>query len=396
MENRKINSHWVKQIPSNWEETKNRFIFIEINEIVGAKWKEFDLLTMGKNGVRIRNFDDGGKFPESFEDYKIVKPNNLIFCLYDMDETPRTVGISINHGMITSSYEILSVNDKNNTNFWNYFYTAIDNFKGLKPYYTGLRNVVRIDNFKNIKVYAPPLEEQNKIVEYLDKKINLIDNLIKKLEEKKRLLKEKILLKIESILLSQNIARVRLENIVTLNHRPIKRENNKNYTKIGMYNWGKGIFKYPSELGSDLGDSTFNYIKEGDLLLSGQFSWEGAVSIVEKDKNDCIASHRFHILNGNKKELLNDYLWSYFISQEGHLILNDNSFGSGGRNRPLNIGRLFKEKIPLPDFETQLEFKKLVLEYKYFQKIAQKKSNLLNEYKQSIMFEYVTGERRII
>ena len=25
---------------------------------------------MGKNGVRIRNFDDGGKFPESFEDYK--------------------------------------------------------------------------------------------------------------------------------------------------------------------------------------------------------------------------------------------------------------------------------------------------------------------------------------
>ena len=197
-------------------------------------------------------------------------------------------------------------------------------------------------------------------------------------------------------MLSQDIVRVRLENTSFLNHRPIKRENNKNYTKIGMYNWGKGIFKYPSELGSDLGDSTFNYIKEGDLLLSGQFSWEGAVSIVEKDENDCIASHRFHILNGKKKELLNEYLWSYFISQEGHLILNDNSFGSGGRNRPLNIGRLFKEKIPLPDFETQLEFKKLVLEYKYFQKIAQTKTDLLNEYKQSIMFEYVTGERRII
>ena len=144
---------------------------------------------MGKSGVRIRNFDDGGKFPESFEDYKIVKPNNLIFCLYDVDETPRTVGISLNHGMITSSYEILSVNEKNNANFWNYFYTAIDNFKGLKPYYTGLRNVVRIDNFKNIKVYAPPLEEQNKIVEYLDKKMNLIDNLVKKLDETKKLLK---------------------------------------------------------------------------------------------------------------------------------------------------------------------------------------------------------------
>ena len=66
------------------------------------------------------------------------------------------------------------------------------------------------------------------------------------------------------------------------------------YTKIGMYNWNRGLFLYPKTLGQDLGDSKFQIIREGDLIISGQFAWEGAVSLVTDNENECIASHRFH------------------------------------------------------------------------------------------------------
>ena len=207
--------------------------------------------------------------------------------------------------------------------------------------------------------------------------------------------KEKRLKLVEDVILNSNTKRVRLGYVVDLVKRPIDRENNETYTKIGMYNWGRGIFKYPSELGSDLGDSTFNYLKECDLLLSGQFSWEGSVSLVEQEQDNCISSHRFHILNGIEGKILNEYLWSYFTSQEGHFLLNENSPGSAGRNRPLNIGKLLKEKIPVPEMEVQMEIQRLVIETNNYEKYSKRRTELLKEYRQSLISEVVTGKLKV-
>lgn len=244
-------------------------------------------------------------------------------------------------------------------------------------------------------MYLPPLTEQLQIVSFLDDKIQKIDSLIQQKEKKIELLTEKRLKLVEEVLLNPNTKRIRLEHVVNLIKRPIEREENKIYTKIGMYNWGRGIFKYPSELGSELGDSSFNYLEERDLLLSGQFSWEGSVSIVENEENNCISSHRFHILNGKKDKILNEYLWSYFTSQEGHFILNENSPGSAGRNRPLNIRKLLKEKIPVPEIDVQMKIKRLVIETRNFEKQSKKKIDTLKEYRQSLISEVVTGKVRV-
>ena len=51
-------------------------------------------------------FSVKGKFPASFEDYQIVRKSNARFCLFDIDETPRTVGLSEHDGMITGAYNV--------------------------------------------------------------------------------------------------------------------------------------------------------------------------------------------------------------------------------------------------------------------------------------------------
>jgi len=82
---------------------------------------------------------------------------------------------------------------------------------------------------------------------------------------------------------------------------------------------------------------------------------------------------------------LNEYLWGYFTSQEGHFILDINSNGFAGRNRPLNIGKLLKEKIPIPNLNIQNEIKNIVEIERKNNEYSQKMKSLLKEYRQSLI-----------
>ncbi len=168
-------------VPSHWKKSKFKFNHIESDQRVDNSWTDYQLLSLTKQGVIIRDIESGkGKFPESFETYKKVENGELIFCLYDIEETPRTVGLSNLKGMITGSYKIFRTLDIL-PKFTYYTFLSIDDVKGLKPYYTGLRNVVRPETFKSLPFHYPPLSEQEQIVSYLDTKTSLIDSLIDKM-----------------------------------------------------------------------------------------------------------------------------------------------------------------------------------------------------------------------
>lgn len=183
---------WFNYVPSHWNVTKNKYFLIEQKTLVDENWKIFSLLSLTKRGVILRDVESGkGKFPTSFETYKKIDSEDLVFCLFDIQETPRTVGISMFNGMVTGAYDVFKCKEYVLPKYIYYYYLTIDDFKGLKPYYTGLRNVVRTDVFGSLKIYLPPLLEQHQIVAYLDQKTTLIDELIKKKERKIELLREK-------------------------------------------------------------------------------------------------------------------------------------------------------------------------------------------------------------
>lgn len=45
-----------------------------------------------------------GKMPSSFEGYQIIEKNSLIACLFDIDVTPRCIGISTFEGLTSPAY----------------------------------------------------------------------------------------------------------------------------------------------------------------------------------------------------------------------------------------------------------------------------------------------------
>ena len=87
--------------------------------------------------------------------------------------------------MITGAYEVLRTPRNVLPEYVAYFYLHVDAFKGLRPWYTGLRKVVRPDTFMAITIAVPPISGQHAIVAFLDKETAKIDAL---LEEQRRLI----------------------------------------------------------------------------------------------------------------------------------------------------------------------------------------------------------------
>lgn len=104
-----IDLPWLKSIPSNWPLIRNKVFLRESKDTVGENSDNYTLLSLTLNGIIPRDVSNGkGKFPSDFSTYKIIRPNDIVFCLFDIDETPRTVGLSSLDGMLTGAYDVFS------------------------------------------------------------------------------------------------------------------------------------------------------------------------------------------------------------------------------------------------------------------------------------------------
>ena len=92
---------WLQEIPAHWNLVRNKNIFQEVKDVVGQNAKDYPLLSLTTKGIILRDIASGkGKFPKDFDTYKIVRKGDMAFCLFDIDETPRTVGLSEYEGMV--------------------------------------------------------------------------------------------------------------------------------------------------------------------------------------------------------------------------------------------------------------------------------------------------------
>ena len=183
---------WLGEIPEHWETLANKYIFNLKKNQVGKKSGNYVLLSLTLNGVIKRDMvNPQGKFPADFDTYQEVKKGDFIFCLFDVEETPRTVGLSEYDGMITGAYTVMQPNDNFDRSYLYYFYLNLDADKRMKPLYTGLRNTISKENFFSFRTFVPTLKEQTAIASFLDRKTTQIDQAIAQKERMIELLKER-------------------------------------------------------------------------------------------------------------------------------------------------------------------------------------------------------------
>lgn len=178
--------------PEHWNIVRNKAFLSPTGDKVGSRASEYVLLSLTTKGIIVRDMESGkGKFPKDFDTYQFVRKGELVFCLFDIDETPRTVGLVETEGMLTGAYTALKVNSEIALPEYIYnYYLCVDNIKALKPYYSGLRKTVRADKFLQIYIPLPPIEEQIAIVNYINNKTAKVESLITELQSEIGFLKE--------------------------------------------------------------------------------------------------------------------------------------------------------------------------------------------------------------
>ncbi len=171
---------WLNTVPKHWDMAPNRALMRDQRQVVGSRASDYTLLSLTLRGVIARDMvNPKGKFPAQFNTYKVVKPDDFVFCLFDIDETPRGVGLSPLEGMITGAYDIFSPTPRINPRFLYHYYLFVDEGKLMKPLYTGLRKTIQRGVFASLKAPLPPPDEQAAIVRFLDHANRKIDGFIR-------------------------------------------------------------------------------------------------------------------------------------------------------------------------------------------------------------------------
>lgn len=194
---------WIGDIPATWEQVANKHLFKLRKTQVGRRSSDYDLLSLTLRGVIKRDMENPeGKFPAEFDTYQEVRPGDFVFCHFDVEETPRTVGLSQFHGMITGAYTVYELEGDADASFLYYFYLNADTDKKLRGLYRGLRNTIPKDSFGAFKTPMPPLSEQRAIAAFLDGKSAGIDEAVRIKEAQIKLLAER-----RQILIQQAVTR---------------------------------------------------------------------------------------------------------------------------------------------------------------------------------------------
>ncbi|PWB43172.1 MAG: restriction endonuclease subunit S [Rhodocyclales bacterium] len=386
---------WLPPVPAHWNEQRAKTFFREVDE--RSKTGQEELLSVSHlTGVTPRSQKNVTMFKAaSYVGSKLSQPGDIV--INTLWAWMAALGASRHVGIVSPAYGVYRPHraDSFNPAYLDYLLRTRAYVAEYIGRSTGIRSSrLRLypNQFLDIALLQPPRPEQDQIVAYLRAQDAHIARLIKAKRDLIALMAEQRGVLAEHAIASAETEHIRFDRIVTLLATPITREPETTYTPIGMFNRGRGIFHKPPTEGKHLGDSTFFRIENGDLIFSGQFAWEGAVAVATTEDDGCIASHRYPIAKCMLDAVTPEYLYTFFLSKAGDLLLNHHSRGAAGRNRPLNPRSLLKEKIPVPPLHLQREVTDFYHEEQSVRREIEKEIALIREYRDRQIADVVTGQ----
>ena len=184
---------WIGEIPEGWEIKYFVQLFSQVkNKNIGLREKNLLSLSYGK--IKQKSIETvGGLLPDNFEGYNIIDRNDIVLRLTDLqnDQHSLRVGLSPERGIITSAYCSIRVRGAESPNYLYYYLHTFDIAKGFYGMGSGVRQGLNWDGLKYIKILLPPQHEQNRISVFLNQKTLEIDSMLSKtissIEEYKKL-----------------------------------------------------------------------------------------------------------------------------------------------------------------------------------------------------------------
>ena len=405
---------WVGEIPDNWEVTKTKYQFQYKKEIAGLYCNKYERLALTmKNVVKRSKEDNTGLQPEKFETYQILRKDELVFKLIDLQNVSTSrVGRSPFVGIVSPAYIILRQNGKVLPCYAEkYFFVLWKNqiFNPLGD--DGVRSNLGKDDLLNIPMPIPSLSEQKAIAEFLDKKCGEVDALIADIQQEIETLeqyKRSVITEAVTKGLDPSVPMIdsgidylgrinsewrltKLGYICQKLNRPVPEKAEA----LICSNKGKVVLREDVSVGLiSENDRMYQGVKVGDLCIHGMDTWHGAIAV--SSLNGKITTV-VHCCDSREDKRFIAYYLQMLAFKKVYKAISNGVRGNTSDFRSWDkAGDIY---IVLPNRETQQQIAD------YLDKkckeiegvIADKQSQIetLESYKKSLIYEYVTGKKEV-
>lgn len=417
---------WIGKIPKEWHITQTRRLFRNEKNIVGDAADEYERLALTLKGVIKRSKNDSeGLQPEKFEGYQILRKNELVFKMIDLENVNTSrVGLSPYTGLVSPAYIVLK-NDSDDNRYEYYwfmsmYYNEVFNHLGGD----GVRSALNVKDMLSLPIPNISKIQKKMLADYLDAKCSKIDEIIEKQQaiiEKLKAYKLSIITEGVTKGLKHNV-KMKDSGARFVDTIPYDWENRKMITILStrvvdgphespeLYDTGIPYISATAIVNGKIDFSLMRgYISKeyceicdkryspqrGDLLVVKLGASTGQVAIVDTDE-------RFNIWVPLAAVRCNDEAlpkFVYYVFQSDYFVRQMELSWTFGTQQTLGVQTIEKLRILLPPIAEQREIVKFL--DTIYDNVGSKIENVekmiekLEEYKKSLIYEVVTGKKEV-
>ncbi len=417
---------WLREYPANWNLIKIKYCLkerVEKNNPV----RTTDILSLtAKQGVIPYDQKEGGgnKPKEDVSAYRLAYPGDIV--MNSMNILSGSVGLSNYFGCVSPVYYMLRPIDKReDVRFYNYIFQStvfqrslygLGNGILIKESGNGKLNTIRmripIDKFGGLFIPVAPIQEQKYIADFLDAKCTEIDALtadiqtqIDTLEQYKRSiitetvtkgLNPDVEMKDSGVFyMAPMNAKWRLTKIGYICTK-LSRLFTPEDTALICSNSGKVLVRPDDVTGKMVSDdNAMQGIHAGDIAIHGMDTWHGAIALSDYDGK---ITRVVHVCDSTEEKRFIVYYLQHLAFQGVYKLISNGVRGNTSDFRSWDKVRDIWIAIPKTKEEQKNICDYLDRQCKSMEKvIVEKKEQLevLDEYKKSLIYEYVTGKKEV-
>lgn len=421
---------WIGNIPSEWNvDILSLHLYDHCN--YNKELKEKNLLSLSYGRIVRKDINTKeGLLPESFNRYNIIEKGDIVLRLTDLQNDKKSLrtGLCQERGIITSAYLTLRNRGNDSSAFLHYLLHSYDLCKVFYGMGNGVRQGMNYSDIRKLKMIIPPFPEQEAIASFLDRKCSEIDSLISLQEEmisELQAYKQSIITKAVTKGLDPN-APMKDSGVEWIGILPKKWSNAKlkniiDYIESGV-SVNAGIENVTStDIGvlktSSVSKNTFIPteckkvfetelsrvscpVKGNTIIVSRMNTPElvGACGYVEKDYNNIFLPDRLWQVHFQETVHVK-YIYYCLVSKRVKSYFSSLSSGTSSSMQNITQGQFQNTAITLPPLSEQQAIASY-LDEKTSQidsliALKQEKITELKDYKKSIIYEYVTGKKKV-
>lgn len=407
---------WIGEVPEGWGIHPLYSYFAE-RKNKNSMLQEQNLLSLSYGKIIRKDINtNGGLLPANFTTYNIVQPNDIVIRPTDLQNDKKSLrtGLVTEKEIITSAY--ISLQPIANI-YIKYFHYLLHSYDINKVFYNmgnGVRQGLNYSEFSKLMLLCPGKEEQHRIADFLDSKCSEIDTLIENLrarvesakEYKKAVITEAVMKGLDKGAkmkdsgvewigeVPEGWKIVRFKHIASIKSNLVQPDKYMKYPQIAPDNIEK-------DTGRLLSHQT---VEESGIISGNHLFYRGQIlySKIRPNLNkltvapfDGLCSADMYPIESKLPTLFMVYsmLSTYFVSQVS-LIIQDRV-----KMPKINQEELGEIKVVVPSQQEMLTIADYLdskcseidaLLQNYEDQIA-----TLEEYKKSLIYEYVTGKKEV-